>query len=110
MNPAQNDRRSRIRFPLALCVRFARAGRNTMDWLATTADISSCGVYVLTEHAPDVGTKLRMWVEWPAVENAVLVVTGKVRRSDPGGFALEMTKHAMINLPKKSFQVQPDTR
>lgn len=79
-----------------LPAKYTRIGRQ-MDWVARTRDISSHGVFVLTEYQPVFDARIRMRIDWPVPgatsPEMVMVVEGRVLRIEPGGFALIIVKH-----------------
>ena len=72
---------------------------------ATTADISSGGVFFRTETPLPVGKWIELLIDWPVLLNHQcpirLVVHGRVRRSDARGTAVEIVRH--------DFRLRPRT-
>jgi hypothetical protein len=92
------DRRLTQRFPLHLDVRYRtiseHRARSGNGW---TVNMSSGGILIAAADAPTLGTLIRASMDWPILLDATvplqIVITGKVTRSDPSGFALAVQQY-----------------
>jgi PilZ domain len=107
MNPKQStfsdptfgpsERRGRIRFRIALGVRYAAAGRQEIEGTGKTVNISSCGVLITSAHELSPGTSIGVVIEWPVlIDNncpLALHAKGRVVRSSYGVVAVQFSTH-----------------
>jgi hypothetical protein len=88
------DRRLHRRYPVVLPISYQ--GR-VISGLGLTEDLSSKGALILAAPRPKLGAHLELRMNWPALlDGAVglqLVVTGRVARVTPQGFAMEFSRH-----------------
>jgi len=92
------DRRSKARYPLVLNVSYRTLCRGqNVSGVGRTANMSSGGLLVDSQHEIDVGTKIEVHLEWPSQLDGVvplqLVAVGIVARSEDGSFAVTLEKH-----------------
>src|ERR1035438_6450875 len=60
------ERRSRVRFPLELHVRYRTLGRGcSFTGAGLVVNMSSTGVLIASQHEIDAGTRLELNIEWP---------------------------------------------
>lgn len=82
------ERRRRIRFPIALGARCAVDGQEDIKGTGWTVNISSLGALITTDHDVSPGTPISVVMEWPIllgdVRPLALHIRGRVVRSDPG--------------------------
>jgi hypothetical protein len=107
MNPIQStfshptversERRSRIRFSIALSARYAIDGRQEIEGTGQTVNISSCGVLIASAHTLSPGTSIRVVIEWPLLIDNIcplaLHAHGRVIRSTYGLVAVQFSTH-----------------
>ena len=71
--------------------------RDTLSGTGWTVNISSGGSWINSQQNMAVGSKLRIYVQWPFHLNESvrlqLVCTGKVTRSEPSGFGVQFVTH-----------------
>jgi len=86
------ERRSRIRFPIALAARYAIDGRQEMRSAGETVNIISSGALIKSGHDMLPGTSIRVVIEWPILMDhwcsVALHTQGAVVRSDRGLVAI----------------------
>ena len=106
------ERRSKIRYPVALNVRYRTLGRHhRTSGLGRTVNLSSGGMLVAAEEKMTVGTRLEVNLEWPSLLDGLiplqLVAVGKVIRSVESGFALSFIQYEFRTMSRK-FQSTND--
>ncbi len=108
----ETERRSKVRDPIKLRVRFRTLGRNhTVEGIGETVDFSSQGIFVTAplHQRPIVGARLETIVEWPVKLNGTtlleLITLGRVERCGTEGFAVSFKKHK-LRPPKKDASVR----
>jgi len=99
------ERRSKIRYPLALKVRY-RAQRQTLySGEGLALNLSSGGALVGSQHKLEVGTELEMSMEWPSLLDGwislQLVATARVVRCGTTSFAVCFRRHQFRTLRSK---------
>jgi hypothetical protein len=103
------ERRSRIRFPIALGAWYAVIGRKEVEGTGRTVNISSHGVLITSAHELSPGTLIGVVIEWPILLGSVrplaLHIHGTVVRSDHGLVALRFSTHELRTQPKPADQV-----
>ena len=92
------ERRSRVRFPLELRVRFRTLGkRDPVAGIGSVVNMSSGGVLVAFQHEISAGTPVELNIEWPAaLDGRVplrLVAVGTVVRCEIASFAVGLERH-----------------
>lgn len=102
------ERRRRIRFPIALGARYAvHEGIEGTGW---TVNLSSHGVLITSSHKVSPGTPIRIVIEWPIPLGSVcplaLHIRGTVVRSDQGLVAVRFSIQELRTQPKPPDQVQ----
>jgi PilZ domain len=106
-----SERRSRIRFPVALDVRYAVVGRQAIEGTGRTVNISSHGVLITSAHKVSPRNPIRVVIEWPILIDNVwplaLHIHGMVVRSDYGLVAVQFSRYELRTQPKPRNQVQP---
>lgn len=100
------ERRSSARFPLTLKARYKALKKSQNNCgVGQTIDISSSGVLIASEHPFDVGVKLEVAVEWPALLDGtvelLLVANGRVVRAREAKFALEFSSYEFRTTGRK---------
>ena len=103
------ERRSRIRFPIALDARYAVLGRQDMGGTGRTVNISSQGALIASARELSPGTSIRVVIEWPILLGSVrplaLHILGKVVRSDRDLLAVRFSHHKLRTQSKPPNQV-----
>jgi PilZ domain len=96
--PVSMERRSRVRFPLELRVRFRTLGKSyAVAGIGSVVNMSSGGVLVAFQHEISAGTPVELNIEWPAaLDGRVplrLVAVGRVVRCETASFAVGLERH-----------------
>jgi PilZ domain len=92
------ERRSRVRFPFELQVRYRTLGRRySLTGSGWVVNMSSGGVLVAYRHEIPLGTRMELNIEWPSLLDGRvplrLVTVGRVVRSEPHSFAVSLNRH-----------------
>jgi hypothetical protein len=93
------ERRSRVRYPIKLKVRFRTMGAATEAGTGETLDLSSRGMFVAAQIPSrfGVGSRVEITVEWPVLLDGAtqlqLVAVGRVARLTQAGFAVSLGRH-----------------
>jgi len=92
------ERRTRLRFPFELRVRFRSVGRaNPIAGIGWVRNISSAGVLVTYQHQVSAGTPLELSIDWPTrLDGRIplqLVAEGTVVRCELFSFAVGLERH-----------------
>jgi hypothetical protein len=105
----ETERRSKVRDPIKLRVRYRTLGRSSsLKGIGETVNFSSQGIFVTAplHQKPPVGSRLETIVEWPVKLNGTtlleLITLGKVERCGAEGFAVSFNKHK-LRTPKKDL-------
>jgi hypothetical protein len=100
--PSPVERRSKIRYPLDLSIRFrVLSGRSGFSATGRTINLSSGGILVFSEHVAlhEIGARanLEMSIEWPSLLDAriplQLFAMGRIVRRGPSTFAATFDRH-----------------
>jgi hypothetical protein len=96
--PRKVERRTRLRFPFELRVRFRSVGEvYPVAGAGWVRNISSGGVLVMYQHEVRLGTTLELHIDWPTrLEGRIplqLVATGTVVRRELFSFALGLERY-----------------
>ena len=106
----KEERRFKIRFPIALGVRFV-LHRPPMVGTGQTLNLSSSGALITSQQRPSVRQRIDLFVDWPVMLNGAtplqLVAVGYVVRSDAGVFALSFERYE-FRTTKKQLQSASD--
>src|SRR6266852_9546543 len=94
------ERRSKIRYPIRLSVRYRGLGRmDGVVGVGQTLDLSSSGILVESPHQQkvSVGSRLEVSVEWPIMLDGTsplqVVILGRVVRSETSRFAASFPRY-----------------
>jgi hypothetical protein len=91
------ERRSRIRFPMALIARYAVVGQQEVQGTGRTMNISSHGSLIASTLQWAPGTTVRVVIEWPTLYGCIrplaLFIHGKAIRSHNGQVAVQFSHH-----------------
>jgi len=112
------DRRSRIRYPVALPLRYQSILANLHYGAfcsGKTVDFASQGFLVSTDElVPMVGSKIRARVDWPVALDGILplqfIVTGCVVRISGNRFGVSFDRHELCTLKKEPSSVLDQVR
>ena len=100
------ERRSKTRYPIELNVKYRTLGRyHRLAGVGRTANLSSSGMFIVTEHRMAVGARLELNIEWPSLLDGLIplqvVAVGKVVRSLESGFAFSFTQYQFRTMSRK---------
>src|SRR5580658_2248839 len=102
------ERRSKLRYPLVLNVRYRALGRGLHSGVGQAVNLSSGGALIDSQHELGVGEELELSIEWPSHLNGCipiqLVAIASVVRCGPSSFAVRFRRHQFRPLGSK---VQP---
>jgi len=111
--PIQAERRSKVRYPLYLGVRFRYFAEGSLLFgVGRTVDVSSSGVLVtspriISPHEIRAGVDVEMSIEWPPLLDGrislQLFAMGRVVRLEPFHFAASFERHELRTM-KSSHQ------
>jgi len=98
VRPASIERRSKVRFPLDLQVRYRTLGRGrSLAGMGWVVNMSSGGVLVAFQHQISSGTRMELNIEWPTLLDGEiplrLVTVGEVVRCGTDSFAMMLSRH-----------------
>lgn len=98
LRPISTERRSRVRFPLELRVRYRSLGRGyPFAGVSWVVNISSGGVLIAYQQEIHEGTRMELNIEWPPLLDGrvrlQLVIVGRVVRCETYGCALALSRH-----------------
>ena len=100
----ETERRSKMRFPITLGVRFV-APRWPFVGAGQTVNLSSKGALIASEQRVSVGERIELSVDWPAKLNGTtplqFFAIARVLRSDAGAFALSLAQHEFRTMKKQ---------
>jgi hypothetical protein len=96
--PAVTERRSRVRFPFELRVRYRTLGRgNPFAGVGWVVNMSSDGVLVGHQHEMRAGVRTELTIEWPSLLDGrvplQLVTVGTVVRCEASRFAVALGRY-----------------
>ena len=105
------ERRTRLRFPFELRVRFRSLGQvYPVAGVGWVRNISSAGVLVTYQHEISAGTPLELSIEWPTrLDGRIplqLVAVGTVVRSELFSFAVGLDRHYFRIAAKSDLQAE----
>jgi hypothetical protein len=96
------ERRSKVRYPLALNVRYRTLGRQLHCGIGQVVNLSSGGALVGCQHALGVGAELEIRMEWPSLLDGgiplQLVAIASVVRCGASSFAVRFRRHQFRTL------------
>ena len=104
--PSELERRSKIRFPLELPVRYRTLGREARcsgeGWVV---NINKHGVLVSAQHQICLGARIELGIEWPSLLHGRVplrfVTLGEVVRCDEFSFAVMVTRYQFRTAKQK---------
>ena len=90
------DRRSKVRFPLDLPVRYQTLGRSASAGKGWVVNMSSGGLLVAYQQEVPVGSRMELNIEWPSMLDGriplQLVTLGRVVRCETSTFAVALAR------------------
>ena len=90
------DRRSKVRFPLDLPVRYQTLGRHASTGTGLVVNMSSGGLLVAYHREVPVGSRMELNIEWPSkLDGRIalqLVTLGRVVRCETSTFAVMLAR------------------
>ena len=91
------ERRSKVRFPLELRVRYrSLARRCPAEGTGVVMNMSRSGVLVSSDHAISEGVRVELNIEWPSLLDGrvplQVVTVGRVVRCEPSRFAVVLAR------------------
>lgn len=100
------ERRSKMRYPVALNVRFRTLGRHhRLTGIGQTVNMSSSGLLVAADHPIPLGARLELNVEWPSLLDGLiplqLVATSRVVRCYDNGFAVSLGQYQFRTMSRR---------
>jgi len=100
------ERRSKTRYPIELNVKYRTLGRyHRLTGMGRTANLSSCGMFIVTEQRVALGARLELNIEWPSLLDGLIplqmVVVGKVVRCLESGFAFAFGQYQFRTMSRK---------
>src|SRR5450755_2218580 len=98
LEPVVLERRSKVRFPLELRVRYrSLARRCPAEGTGTVMNMSRSGVLVSSQHDISEGVRIELNIEWPSLLDGrvplQVVTTGRVVRCEPSRFAVVLARY-----------------
>ncbi len=101
------ERRSRVRYPIELAARYQTLGRGEpITGVGRTLNFSSGGLLITGEELLSEGVRLKVTVEWPSLLNGTtplqLVTVGKVVRSGSSSFAVAFEQYQFRTMSRRS--------
>jgi len=100
------ERRSKVRFPLALRVSFRTLARgSTCSGEGWVVNMNRGGVLVSAQHEVGVGTRMELSIEWPSLLYGRVplrfVTVGEVVRCDASSFAVTLARYQFRTAKRK---------
>jgi len=102
------ERRPKIRFPIALGVRFITRRPRTVG-TGQTVNLSSSGALIANQQRMRVGVRIELFVDWPIRLNETtalqFVARGRLVRSDADVFAVSLQRYEFRTMKKRPQSV-----
>jgi hypothetical protein len=104
------ERRSKVRFPLELRVRYrSLARRHPVAGTGVVMNMSRSGVLVSSEHAISEGARVELNIEWPSLLDGrvplQVVTVGRVVRCEPSSFAVVLARYQFRTTKKSNLPI-----
>ena len=104
------ERRSKVRFPLELRVRYhTLARRCPAVGTGVVMNISRSGVLVSSQHDISEGTRIELNIEWPSLLDGrvplQVVTVGRVVRCEPSSFAVVLARYQFRTTKKTALPI-----
>ncbi|HSR06802.1 MAG TPA: PilZ domain-containing protein [Bryobacteraceae bacterium] len=105
------ERRSKVRFPLELKVRYrSLSNRCPASGMGLVVNMSRSGVLVSSEHEMSVGVRIELNIEWPSLLDGrvplQVVTVGRVVRCEPSSFAVVLARYQFRTTRKTNLPIQ----
>jgi hypothetical protein len=106
------ERRSKVRFPLELKVRYRSLARQSpaAAGAGVVINMSRSGVLISSEDTMDTGAQVELSIEWPSLLDGrvplQVVTTGRVVRCEESSFAVVLTRYQFRTTKKTDRPVQ----
>ena len=105
------ERRSKVRFPLELRVRYrSLAPRCPAAGTGVVVNMSRSGVLVSSEHGVSEGVRVELSIEWPSLLDGrvplQVVTVGRVVRCEPSRFAVVLARYQFRTTRRTSLPIQ----
>jgi len=111
--PVDGDRRSRVRFPVNMPLRFCTLGKGRDSGVGRVLNMSSAEALVSCTHELQLGRKVQLTIQWPAPQGGRipvrLIVIGKVVRLEVSAFAVAFSRHRFVALHPVEEGILPET-
>ena len=109
------DRRSKVRFPLELRVRYRSLTRRCpMAGIGVVKNISRSGVLVSSEQVVGEGARVELNIEWPSLLDGrvplQVVTIGRVVRCEPSSFAVVLAHYQFRTAKKLPIHLVDEAR
>jgi hypothetical protein len=99
------DRRSKVRYPLVLNLRYRTLGRKLYHGQGQALNLSSGGALVYSQHELNVGAELEVRIEWPSLLDGCiplqLVAFSRVVRCGASSFAVCFRRYQFRTLRRQ---------
>ena len=110
MQAAMVERRSKVRFPLELRVRYRSLVRRCpVAGTGVVMNISRSGVLVSCEHELSDGMRIELHIEWPSLLDGrvplQVVTVGKVVRCEASSFAVVLARYQFRTTKKRNLAI-----
>lgn len=104
------ERRSKVRFPLELGVRYRSLARRCPGaGTGRVMNISRSGVLVSAEHEMSEGVRIELNIEWPSLLDGrvplQVVTVGRVVRCEPSSFAVVLAQYQFRTTKKTELPI-----
>jgi PilZ domain len=100
-----NERRSKVRYPLELTVRYQSLDRQRLSGEGRTVNVSSSGLLMVAPNHVDEGARMKVTIEWPSLLNGTtplqLVTVGKVVRRRDSFLAVALEHYQFRTMSRK---------
>jgi hypothetical protein len=110
LEPEVLERRSKVRFPLELRVRYrSLAKRCPAAGTGTVMNMSRSGLLVSSQHDISEGVRIELNIEWPSLLDGrvplQVVTTGRVVRCEPSRFAVVLARYQFRTSKKTELAI-----
>ena len=104
------ERRSKVRFPLELRVRYrSLARRSPAAGTGVVVNMSRSGALISSEHAMSAGVRIELSIEWPSLLDGrvplQVVTVGRVVRCEPSSFAVVLARYQFRTTRKTDLAI-----
>jgi hypothetical protein len=105
------ERRSKVRFPLDLRVRYRSLARQAPAvGTGVVTNMSRSGVLISSEDTMSMGSQVELSIEWPSLLDGrvplQVVTTGRVVRCEASSFAVVLTRYQFRTTKKPDRPIQ----